>query len=240
MSILETAMFWKGPKSRTTTAVLAILAGWAGAHKFYLGHHNAGASHVALTWVGLIAIVGRALLPDMTVVIFIMAWLAVILGYFYVRRFQLGHTMEEVLSPVRLLLWPWRLLRYTFRLSGKGMEVMDAEDEAREERREWLRWRRREWSRRRRGRRWRREDDDYDDDRGSGCSLGLVIFTLGLVLSLALVGAVITVYILIFAMIGFIAIAGSVIIGAAEGVRHLTRSDSDFERDYVVGQRLWF
>ena len=242
------AMFAPGPKDRTTAGYLAISLGWTGVHKFYLCRRNVGAIHAALTGVGLIALIAQFTLPTGGAIpIFILAWLALPLGYFYVRRFQLGHPMDEIISPGRLMLWPWRLLRYTFRLTKTGADIMYEDEEER-------RWRRRErrwgWGRGRRGddddddryfrrrRGRRRYDDDDDDDEGS--KLGCAVVVLGIVLSLAIAAAIVVLYIIVFLFVGFIALIASVAIGVIEGVGYLKKSDEEFQHEYVANQRLWF
>lgn len=36
--------------SRTTCGILALLVGWAGLHKFMMGHTNAALLHIAAVW----------------------------------------------------------------------------------------------------------------------------------------------------------------------------------------------
>ena len=233
------AMFSPGPKSRTTAACLAIFLGWAGIHKLYLGYRNAAIVHVALTLVGVMALAAQLTAPAGSLIaVYIAAWALILFGYVYVRRFHFGHTLAETVNPARVLLWPWRLLRYTFRLVGVGSNVMDDEEEEQDRRR----WRRRRG--RGRGRRWgwggrrgRRHDDDDDDD---GRSFGCVVVVLGIILSLAVVALIVLMYILILSLVGPIALAASVAIGVAEGIRYLSKTDHEFQQEYVVGQRLWF
>ena len=218
-------MFSSGPKSRTTAAYLAIFLGWAGIHKFYLGYWNAGFVHVALNAVGLMVFSANFAAPDDDLVVYvaIAAGLIILLGYFYVRRFHLGHPTAQILNPARLLLWPWWLLRHTYRLAVVGLDIWREEAAERRWRRSW------------RSRRWRQ----YGRDDG-GCSFGLVVLILGMVLSLAIAAAIVFLYFLIIFLIGFIAVAASVAIGVIEGVRYLNRGDDQLEGEYVVGQRLWF
>ena len=227
-------MFSSGPKSRTTAAVLAIFLGWAGIHKFYLVHRNVGCTHVALTAVGLAVLLARFTAGDAgsVIIVQVAAWVAILLGYFYVRRFHLGHTMAEAVSLGRLLLWPWRLVRYTFRLTRAGASMMESEEEERN-------WRQRR--RRRRGRWGRRRDDDDDDNDGGGRrSIGCVVIVLGIAMSLAVAAAIVALYYFIFAFVGYVALAGSVAIGVIEGVIYLRKSDDRFEREYVAGRMPWF
>ncbi len=216
------AMFSPGPKSRTTAACLAIFLGWAGLHKFYLGHRNVGGIHIALTAVGPVVFLAQLTAGDSgsVIIVQVAAWVVIIFGYCYVRRFHYGHTMAEIVSPSRLLLWPWRLIRYTFRMTRAGANMMG------EERAE------RNW-RRRRGR--RRNDDD-----GGWLSMGCVVLVLGIVLSLAIAAAIVALYYFIFSFVGYLAIAASIAIGVVEGVIYLRKSDNRFERDYVVGRMPWF
>lgn len=235
------AMFSPGPKSRTTAACLAIFLGWAGIHKLYLGYRNAAIIHVALTLVGVMALAAQLTAPaGSLIVVYIAAWALILFGYVYVRRFHFGHTLAEIVNPARLLLWPWRLLRYTFRLVGVGSNMMDDEEEEQDRRR----WRRRRG--RGRGSRWgwggrrRRRHDDDDDDDDDGRSFGCVVVVLGIILSLAVVALIVLMYILILSLVGPIALAASVAIGVAEGIRYLSKSDHEFQQEYVVGRRLWF
>ena len=222
------AMFSPGPKSRTTAACLAIFLGWTGLHKLYLGHRSVAIIHAGLTLVGVVAVTAQFFAPaDGLVAVYLAAWALIVFGYVYVRRFHFGHTFAEIMNPGRLLLWPWRLLRYTFRVVGVGSRMMGEE----EEERRWRRFR----SRRRRGRFL--SGDDYDDD---GCSFGCVVLVLGILLSLAVAALIIFLYYLVISLVGFIALAASIAIGVAEGVRYLSKSDPEFQREYVVGQRLWF
>ncbi len=227
------AMFSPGPKSRTTAAFLAFGLGWAGVHKFYLCYRGVGVVHLALTWLGVVAIIALNTLDGATVIgVNILAWLALLAGYFYVRRFHFGHSMQETVSPAQWLLWPWRLMRHTFFVSRVGSRIMEDEEEERRERRYERRWRRRG-----RGRRRRRYDDD-DDDGGS--SLGCWVIALGIVLCVALALVILFVYYIIFSLVGIIAIAGSVILGATEGFLYLKKTDDEFESEYVTSRRLWF
>ena len=99
--------------------MLAIFLGWAGIHKFYLGYRNVGFIHVALT--AILPITLLAILTTNEVgsvfVVHAAAWVAIIFGYFYVRRLHLGHTVDEAIGPVRLLFWP--LLRSFQRLRDR-------------------------------------------------------------------------------------------------------------------------
>lgn len=47
-----------GSKDRVTAGVLAILLGWFGAHKFYLGDTGLGILYLCFFWTGIPAIVG--------------------------------------------------------------------------------------------------------------------------------------------------------------------------------------
>ena len=224
-------MLSPSPKSRTKAAYLAIFLGWAGVHKFYLGHWNVGLVHVALTAVGLTvfsADLAASDDDDRVMYIYVAAGLAILLGYFYVRRFQLGHPMAQILDPARILLSPWRLFRYPFRLVGMGWRIMLDEEEERQEDRRW---------RRRLGR-----HRDYGDD-GVGCPVGAALTLLGVMLFGAVVGAIIMFYVFIIGLTAYMAVAApvaSVAIGVIEGVRYLNKNDSQFQAEYVVGQRLWF
>ena len=245
-------MFSSGPKSRTTAAWLAIFLGWAGIHKFYLGYWNVGFVHVALTGVGLMVFSASFAAPgdDRVSYIAIAAGVAILLGYFYVRRFQLGHPMSRILNPARVLLWPWLLFRLPFLLFRTGWRIMMEEE--RERQRQW------------RGgggfyvggRRYRYVGGGggagrysgggpyyVDDGGGAGCPVGSAIFVMGLMLSAALVGGIILLYGFIAGLIAYLAVAApvaSVAIGVIEGVRYLIKSDSQFQAEYVAGQRLWF
>ncbi len=221
-------LFSSGPKSRTTAAYLAIFPGWTGFHKFYLGYRNAGIMHAALTGVGATVLVVQSVAPGSAIPTSIVAWLVILIGYCYVRRVHLGHTVAQIINPGRLLLWPWRLLRYAFRLTQVGANLVGEE---REERR-WRRWRgRRGW----RGRRWNDNDDD-----GGWLSFGCVVMVLGILLCVAVVAAILFLYYLIFSYVGFFAIAASVAIGVIEGVLYLRRSEQQFQQEYVTGRRPWF
>ena len=204
-------MFSSGPKSRTTATYLAIFLGWAGIHKFYLGYRTAGFTHIALTAV--LPVVSLAQLtagdPGSVVIVQVAAWAAILFGYFYVRRFHFGHTVAEILSSDKLLLWPWRLIRYTFRLISAGSDMIEEE------------------------RRQQRRDD--------GClSPGCMVSALGIVLSLAVVAAILFLYWLIFPFVGFFALAGSIVIGVIEGVIYFRKTDTEFQNEHVASRRLWF
>ena len=225
------AMFSPGPKSRTRAAYLAMFLGWTGIHKFYLGYQNAGASHVALTGVGLLLILLPLAAPQISGVVPFVAFLFALFGYYYVRRFHLGHTMAEIVRPARLLLWPWRLLRYTSRMTSVGYNIMGEEEEEQRRRRRW--------------RRRRRRGDDDDDDDGDGCfSPGCIIMALGIVLSLAIISVIIGLYIFIVLAVGFLAgigfVVGSVVIGVVEGWRYFGKTEDEFQQEYVAGRRPWF
>lgn len=225
-------MFAPGPKERTTAAYLAIGLGWTGMHKFYLGYRNAGPIHAALTGLGVMVLIAQSAAPTGSIIpVFILAWLVIPLGYFYVRRFQLGHSLEEILSPGRLLLLPWRLLRYTFRVVRQGSDIMEEEKEER-------RLRRRGWGRGRQ--RGRRRDRRYDDDDDDGCSAGIWVIVLGIILSLAVAAAIIFLYFIILSLVGVIAIVGSIAIGVVEGLGYLKKTDAEFQQAYVANRRLWF
>ena len=223
-------MFSSGPKSRTTAAYLAIFLGWAGIHKFYLGYWNAGFVHVALTAVGLMVFSANSVAPDDDRVVYVAvaAGLAILLGYFYVRRFHLGHPMAQILNPARILLWPWRLLRYPVGLFRMGWRV-NVKERARDQ--EERRWERRLAPLAR---------GPYHRTYEASCLSGGMVMLLGLMLFVGVAAAIIVLYFLIISLIGFIAVAASVAIGVIEGVRYLNRSDDQFEGEYVVGQRLWF
>ncbi|WP_336136216.1 TM2 domain-containing protein [Natronomonas amylolytica] len=47
-----------GSKDRATAGILAILLGWIGAHKFYLGETGMGILYLCFFWTGIPAIVG--------------------------------------------------------------------------------------------------------------------------------------------------------------------------------------
>ena len=233
------AMFSPGPKSRTRAAYLAMFLGWTGIHKFYLGYQNAGASHVALTGVGLLLILLPLAAPQISGVVPFVAFLFALFAYYYVRRFHLGHTMAEIVRPARLLLWPWRLLSYTFRLTRAGSSMVGEEEQERRERRRW----RRQWQPRGRRRRGRRDDDDDDDD--DGCfSPGCIVMVVGIVLSLAIISVIIGLYIFIVLAVGFLAgigfVVGSVVIGVVEGWRYFGKTEDEFQQEYVAGRRPWF
>ena len=225
-------MFSSGPKRRTTTAFLAIFLGWAGIHKFYLGYHSVGAIHVALTGVGLLALLAAIFVSAGNLIaINIIAWVLILMGYFFVRRVHYGHAVAEIISPGRLILWPWRLMRYTFGIVRFGGRALDAEME--EER--WRRRQRRRWERRR----GRRHDDDDDDD--GGCfSSGCILIALGILLSLVVAAVIVLLYYLIFSFVGFIAVIASIATGVIEGIRYLTRSNDQFRQEYIAGPRRWF
>ncbi len=229
------AMFSSGPKSRTTAAWLAIFLGWTGLHKFYLGRQYAGYVHVTLTGMGVMAVLILFALPENIAFLgHIVGWLVVVLCYFYVRRFQLGHTMAEIIAPARLLRYPFLLVRYPLRMVGWGSSIMQEESE--EERRE------REWRRRRRRR--GRYDGDDEDDGGGGFSWGCLVVALGVILTLAVLGAIILIFYLVFTIIGgiagFVALVISVAVGVSEGIIYFTKSDDRFEREYVADGRMWF
>ena len=224
-----------GPKSRTTAGLLAVFLGWVGVHKFYLGYRNVGGIHIALTGVGLLALLAPSFASASNLVaINIAAWVAILIGYFYVRRVHFGHTTAEIINPGRLLLWPWRLIRYTFRVVGFGANMMEREEEERDWRR-YQRWRRR----RGRGRRGRRDDDD-DDDNGGCFSPGCIVLVLGILLTVAVVALIIFLYYVVFTFIGIIAFMASIAIGVIEGILYFRKSDSAFQNEYVVNQRPWF
>lgn len=213
-------MFSSGPKSRTTAAYLAIFLGWTGLHKFYLGYQNVGFTHVALTAIGPVVFLAQFTAPDAATVIVVQvaAWVVILFGYFYVRRFHFGHTVADICSPGRLLLWPWRLIRYTFRLTRAGVNIRGEEE------------------RRRRRQRGRRRDDDDD----GGLSQGCIVMALGIILSLAVAATILFLYYLIFSFIGFIALASAAAIGVFEGVIYLRKTDTEFQNEYVTSRRLWF
>lgn len=215
-------LFSSGPKSRTRAAYLAIFLGWTGTHKFYLGYRNAGMMHAALTGAGAMVLVVQGVAPASAIPASIVAWLVILIGYFYIRRVHFGHTIAQIINPGRLLLWPLRLLRYTFQVSRVGYRIRGEEEQ------------RRRWRRRWRGRRYRGDDDN------DGCSFGLVLMILGIILCLAVVVAIVVVCYIIFSLVGYLALAASVTIGVIEGVIYLRKSDDRFERDYVSGRRPWF
>ena len=211
-------LFSPGPKSRTTAGLLAVFLGWAGVHKFYLGYRDVGGVHIALTGVGLLALLAPSFASASNVVaINIAAWVAILAGYYYVRRVHFGHTTAEIINPGTLLLWPWRLIRYTILVSKWGNQIRERE----------------QWGRRR----GRRRNDDDDD----GClSLGCVVMILGVALSLAVAAAILFLYYLIFTFIGIIAFMASIAIGVAEGILYFRKTDSAFQNEYVVNRRPWF
>jgi TM2 domain-containing membrane protein YozV len=47
-----------GSKDRVTAGVLAILLGWVGAHRFYLGDVGLGLLYLCFFWTGIPALVG--------------------------------------------------------------------------------------------------------------------------------------------------------------------------------------
>ncbi|BAC91091.1 TM2 domain-containing protein [Gloeobacter violaceus] len=47
-----------GEKNRSTAAILAMLLGWLGAHKFYLGRPVAGIVYLLFFWTGLPGLIG--------------------------------------------------------------------------------------------------------------------------------------------------------------------------------------
>ncbi|MFB6170566.1 MAG: NINE protein [Haloarculaceae archaeon] len=49
-----------GGKDRVTAGVLAILLGWMGAHKFYLGYNTMGVLYLCFFWTGIPAVLGLA------------------------------------------------------------------------------------------------------------------------------------------------------------------------------------
>ena len=222
------AMFSPGPKRRTTAACLAIFLGWAGLHKFYLGQRNVGLTHVALTAVGPVVFLAQLTAGDAGSVIIVQAaaWVVILFGDCYVRRFHLGHSVAEIVSPGRLLLWPWRLIRHTFRLTSAGANMMGEEREERN-------WRRR---RRRRG----RQRNDDDDDDGGWLSMGCVVLVLGIALSLAVAAAIVALYYFIFSFVGYLALTASVAIGVIEGILYFRKTDRAFQNEYVASRRLWF
>ena len=183
--------------------------------------------HVALTGVGIMVLVVQSVAPDSIIPASIVAWVVIIIGYFYIRRVHFGHTIAQIINPGRLLLWPLRLLRHTFRVSGVGYRRWGEEEQERQRRRRWR-------GNRRRGGRY------YDDDDNGGFSFGMVLIILGIVLSLAVVMAIVVVYYVIFSLVGFLAVAGSITIGVIEGILYFTKSDQRFQDEYVAGRRLWF
>ena len=234
------AMFSAGPKSRTTAACLALFLGWTGIHKFYLGYRDTGVVHIALTACGLAPILLVVALPDeLSFVGFLVGWTLLVLIYFYIRRYQLGHSMAQIISPVRTVALLLRrlvgpVLGFAFALVGRGSDMMGEEAEERRRNR-----------RLRRGRRGRYDDEDDDDDDGDGCfSAGCLVIILGIVLAVAVVAVVVLLFYVIFILVGglagFLVLAASIAIGVAEGIIYLRKSDAEFERAYVGAQRLWF
>ncbi len=237
------AMFSPGPKSRTTAAILAVCLGWLGIHKFYLCYRDTGVVHIALTACGLAPILLVVALPDeLSFVGFLVGWTLLILIYFYIRRYQLGHSMAQIISPVRTVALLLRrlvgpVLGFAFALVGRGSDMMG--EEAEERRRD------RRLRRGRRGRRGRYDDEDDDDDDGDGCfSAGCLVIILGIVLAVAVVAVVMLIFYVIFILVGglagFLVLAASIAIGVAEGIIYLRKSDAEFEQAYVGAQRLWF
>ena len=208
--------------SRTSTHVgkigsqSPIFLGWTGIHKFYLGHNQVAAVHAALTLVGVAVQAAQFLVPSYEqgrlMAVYIVASALILFGYFYVRRFHFGHTVAEIVNPVRLLLWPWRLLPWRLRM---------------------LHWWLRQYS-------WRLfQTAVFSLVRGSITSFVWAIIVL---LFLALV-AILPFYILYYLILHFVsslALAASVAIGVAEGIVYLSKTDLEFQQEYVVGQRLWF
>lgn len=47
-------------KDRVTAGVLAIILGWMGAHKFYLGYTTMGVIYLCFFWTGIPALLGLA------------------------------------------------------------------------------------------------------------------------------------------------------------------------------------
>ena len=233
------AMFQPGPKERTTAAYLAMFAGWAGLHKFYLGYKDVGIIHAALTGLGaFVILVQLAGPPGATAVVLVAAILALLGGYFYVGRAYFGLSVAEILSPGRIFLFPWRLVSYVFRLVRVGSNIMDEEEEERRMRRAWRRggWGGRRGRRGRRGR-GRYDDDDDDDD---GCGLGCWVMVLGIVLTLVVIAAIVVLFIILAMLVGFIAVGLSIALGVAEGIRYLGKSDEEFQHEYVINQKPWF
>ena len=236
------AMFSPGPKSRTTAGILAVCLGWLGIHKFYLCYRDTGVVHIALTACGLAALLLVVALPDeLSFVGFLVGWTLLILIYFYIRRYQLGHSMAQIISPVRTVALLLRrlvgpVLGFAFALVGRGSGMMGEEAEERR--------RNRRLRRGRRGRRSRYDDDDDDNDNDGCFSAGCLVIILGIVLAVAVVAVVILLFyvilILVGGLAGFLVLAASIAIGVAEGIIYLTKSDAEFERAYVGAQRLWF
>ena len=222
------AMFSSGPKSRTTAALLAVFLGWAGVHKFYLGYRNVGGVHIALTAVGLMTLLATDLVSASNLVaIKIVAWVVILIGYFYVRRVHFGHTTTDIINPIRLLLLPWRLVQYTLRVVELGSRMQREDPEVRVVRRGY----------RIRGNRLEEDDDIHTGWRSH---VGCVLTLLGLLLSLAAVALIVFLYFMVFTFIGIIAFMASIAIGVIEGILYFRKSDSAFQNEYVVNRRPWF
>jgi len=177
-------------------------------------------------------LVVQSVAPGSAIPASIVAWIVILIGYFYIRRVHFGHTVAEIISPGRWLLWPWRLIRYTFRAVGSGANMMEREEKERDWRR-YQRWRRG----RGRGRRGRRNDDD---DNGGCFSPGCIVLVLGILLTLAIVALIIFLYYMLFTFIGIIALMASIALGVIEGILYFRKTDSAFQNEYVVGRRMWF
>ena len=219
-----------GERSRAVSGVLAVFTGYLGIHKLYMGKPGAAILHLMLTGGGVFlwAVPNLVLQnsPGQAFFVCLLGWAAAFCLYFGARKFYLRHSTDDILRPLRFLLWPLRLFRLPRSIMRRAMEAGEEEEQYRRLRR------------RRQRRRGRFSGDDDDDD--DGCSRGCLLWGLAGALFLTIAGGLlILLYILTF-FVGFVVVGASIAIGVAEGLIYMKRSDTEFDDIYLAQGRSWF
>jgi hypothetical protein len=222
---LASGTFWSrlsarpGQRSRSIAAVLAIFAGYLGAHKIYMGKPGPGAAHLALTASGIFLwVVPNVVLEDSpaeALLICVLGWAAAFGVYFAVRRFYLRHSTHDILRPLRVLRWPFLIFRIPRNLgqraAGTGSQPSG-----------------------------QGQASAGSGNQAGGTAAALIFHTLSVALYVTFAIAILFLFYVLAMLIGFFLIAASLGIGVVEGFQYLRKSDADFNSVYLEQGRSWF
>ncbi len=222
---LASGTFWSrlsaapGHRSRSIAAVLAVFAGYLGAHKIYMGKPGPGAAHLALTASGIFLwVVPNVVLEDSpaeALLICVLGWLAAFGLYFFVRRFYLRHSTRDILRPLRVLRWPFVIFRIPRNLGQRAAGTGNQPS-------------------------GQGQASAGSGNQAGGTAAALIFHTLSVALYVTFAIAILFLFYVLAMLIGFFLIAASLGIGVVEGFQYLRKSDAEFSSVYLEQGRSWF
>ncbi len=208
-----------GQRSRSIAAVLAVFAGYLGAHKIYMGKPGPGAAHLALTASGIFLwVVPNVVLehsPAEALLICVLGWVAAFGLYFAVRRFYLRHAARDILRPLRVLRWPFVIFRIPRNLGHRAAGIGNQPS-------------------------GQGQASTGSGNQASGTAAALIFHTLSVALYVTFAIAILFLFYVLAMLIGFFLIAASLGIGVVEGYQYLRKSDAEFSSVYLEQGRSWF